>query len=178
MNKTRFTFLAGMILAAAFARLMPHPPNFTPLGALALFGGASFGSKRAALLVPLAALFLSDLALGFSFITPVVYAAFLLIVGLGFWLRRRPNATRIALAAVAGAVLFFGLTNFGVWAMGTLYPQTWAGLADCYLAAIPFFRHTLVSNLAYSALLFGGLALAEKRFAALRLEPATNAAHA
>lgn len=176
MNKSRFTFLAGMILAATFARLLPHPPNFTPLGALALFGGASFGNKRAAMLVPLAALFLSDLVLGFSLITPVVYAAFLLIVGLGFWLRRRSGAAHIAFAAVAGALLFFVVTNFGVWTLGGLYPQTLAGLGDCYVAAIPFFRNTLVSNLIYSALLFGGLALAEKRFAALRPESAANAA--
>ena len=171
MNKNRFTLLAGMALAAALARLIPHPPNFTPVAALALFGGASFASKRAALLVPLAGLFLSDLMLGFYTITPIVYASFAAIVCLGFWLRRRQNLRRLASASVAGAWLFFALTNFGVWALGDLYPNTWAGLADCYVAAIPFFRNTLVGDLVYSALLFGGLALAEKRRPALA-EPA------
>lgn len=177
MNKSRFTFLAGIILVAAVSRLIPHPPNFTPIAALALFGGASFAGKRAAFLVPLTGMFLSDLVLGFSFITPVVYVAFALIVCLGFWLRRQHTASRIALAALAGAGLFFVLTNFGVWIIGSLYPRTWAGLADCYVAAIPFFRNTLFSSLLYSALLFGGLALAEKRFTCLRGGQTPAAAH-
>ena len=164
LNKPRFAVLAGIILAAVAARLLPHPPNCTPVAALALFGGASFASKRAALLVPLAGLFLSDLVLGFYAITPVVYGSFAIIVCLGFWLRRRQNIWCIAGASIVGALLFFVLTNFGVWAFDTLYPKTWAGLADCYVAAIPFFRNTLTSDLFYSALLFGGLVLAEKRW--------------
>src|SRR5215472_7531509 len=98
MNRNRFVVLAGMVLMAAFARLVPHPPNFTPVAALALFSGANFGSKRAAFLVPLAGLFLSDLVLGFYTITPVVYGSFALITGLGFWLRRRQNLQRFAVA--------------------------------------------------------------------------------
>ena len=164
MNKTRFTVLAGMILAAAASRLLPHPPNFTPIAALAMFGGASFAEKRAAFLVPLAGLLLSDLVLGFYAITPVVYGSFALIVCLGFRLRQRQSVWRIAGGAVAGAVVFFVLTNFGVWAFETLYPKTMIGLLDCYVAAIPFFRNTLLSDLLYSTLLFGGLALAEKRW--------------
>jgi hypothetical protein len=175
MNKIRFTALAGMILAVVVARWLPHPPNFTPVTALALFGGVSFADKCAALLVPLAGLLLSDLVLGFYSITPVVYGSFALIVGLGHWLRRRKSFSRVAFAAVASALLFFVLTNLGVWALGGLYPKTLAGLDDCYVAAIPFFRNTLASSLLYSALLFGGLALAENRFASLR-EPAVAAA--
>jgi hypothetical protein len=175
MNKPRFIVLAGIILAAVASRLIPHPPNFSPIAALALFGGASFASKRTALLVPLAAMFLSDLVLGLALITPVVYGSFALIACLGFWLRRRKSFSRVAFAAIASALLFFVLTNFGVWALAGWYPKTWTGLADCYVAAIPFFRNTLASSLLYSALLFGGLALAEKRFASLR-EPAVAAA--
>lgn len=163
MNKTRFTVLTGIIFAAAAARLIPHPPNFSPVAALALFGGASFASKRAALLVLLVGLFLSDLVLGFYAITPIVYGSFALITCLGFWLRRRQNIRRIAIASVVGAVLFFVLTNLGVWAIDALYPKTVTGLADCFVAAIPFFRNTLSSDLLYSAALFGGLAFAEKR---------------
>ena len=112
MNKTRFTLLAGMILAAAASRLIPHPPNFTPLAAMALFGGACFPDKRAAFLVPMAGLFASDLVLGFYKSMPVVYGSFALIVGLGFWLRQQRTVRRVAAVSVAGAVLFFVLTNF------------------------------------------------------------------
>ena len=175
MNQSRFNFLAGMVLVITAARLLPHPPNCTPVIALSLFGGASFGRKRAAFLLPLLGLFLSDLVLGFYSITPFVYASFALIVGLGRWLRRRKDFSRTAFAALAGALLFFVVTNFGVWVLGGLYPQTLAGLGDCYVAALPFFRNTLVSSLLYSALLFGGLALAEKRFASLREPAATTA---
>lgn len=175
MNTTRFIVLVAMILAAAVSRLIPHPPNFTPIAAMALFGGATFASKRMAFLVPLAGMALSDLVLGFYSITPIVYGSFALIVCLGFWLRQRKSPTRTAFAAIASALLFFIVTNFGVWAIGDLYPKTWTGLADCYVAAIPFFRNTLVSGLFYSAALFGSLTLAEKRFVRLREQaPAVN----
>lgn len=164
MNKNRFIFLTGLVLATAATRLIPHPPNFTPVAALALFGGANFTGKRAAFLIPLAGLFLSDLALGFYTITPVVYGSFAIITCLGFWLRRQKNISRLAFATIAGAVLFFVLTNFGVWAFEALYPKTWNGLVDCYIAATPFFWNTLSSDLLYSMLLFGGLTLAEKRW--------------
>lgn len=156
-----------MVLTATIARLIPHPPNFTPIAAIALFGGASFASKRAAFLVPLAALFLSDLILGFYATTPVVYASFALITCLGLWLRRSQNLQRLTVAAIAGAVLFFVLTNLGVWLFDTLYPKTLAGLAECYVTGIPFFWNTLLSDLLYSALLFGSLAFAEKRWLTL-----------
>ena len=146
MNKPRFLFLAGMILLAAASRLIPHPPNFSPIAALALFGGAQFADKRLAFLVPLAAMFLSDLVLGLHSLIPVIYGSFALIVCLGFWLRRRQNVWAIGGAAVVGALLFFVLTNFGVWAMGQMYPKTPAGLIDCYVAAIPFFQNTLVEQ--------------------------------
>ena len=164
MNRTRFALLSGMILATAFSRLVPHSPNFTPVAALALFGGASLPSKRMALCLPIAGLFVSDLVLGFYAITPVVYASFALIVCLGMWLRRRQNLSYLALATVAVAVLFFVLTNFGVWAIDAEYPKTWAGLVECYVSAIPFFWNTLASDVLYSAVLFGGLALAERRW--------------
>jgi hypothetical protein len=177
MYKIRFVVLTGMILAAAASRLIPHPPNFSPIGALALFGGACFPSKRTAFLVPLAAMLVSDLAigllrgdlsLGFHGLIPVVYGSFALIVCLGFWLRRRRNAMPIAGAALASSIIFFVLTNFGVWAFGSWYPKTWEGLVGCYVAAIPFFHNTLLGDAFYVSVLFGGLALAEKRWPVLR----------
>jgi len=175
MKMNRFAVLTAMVLAGTAARLIPHPPNFSPIASLALFGGATFANKRGAFLVPLAALFLSDLVLGFSTITPVVYGSFALITCLGFWVRRRQTVWRLATASLATAVLFFAVTNFGVWVLGDWYPRTLPGLAECYAAAIPFFRNTLWSDLFYSAVLFGGLKLAEKRWLWLaKSPPVTN----
>ncbi|HXR97639.1 MAG TPA: DUF6580 family putative transport protein [Terriglobales bacterium] len=164
MGKARFTVLAAMVLAVVASRLIPHAPNFTPLAALALFSGASFAGKRAAFLVPLCGLLLSDMVLGFYPISAVVYGSFALITCLGFWLRRGTTVSRLAGTTLAGALLFFVLTNFGVWMLGAWYPRTVAGLGECFVAAIPFLRNTVVSDLLYSALLFGGLALLEKRW--------------
>ena len=180
MYQLRFLILVGMILAVAASRLIPHPPNFAPIGAMALFGGACFAVKRVAFLVPLGAMLVSDLAigllsgdlsLGLHALITVVYGSFALIVCLGFWLRGRRKVVPIAGAALASSVLFFVLTNFGVWALGSLYPKTWDGLVTCYVAAIPFFHNTLLGDVVYVTVLFGGLALAEEGFPALR-EPA------
>lgn len=131
---------------------------------MALFGGATFADNRVAFLVPLTALFLTDLWLGFSRLTPVVYGSFVLIVCLGSWLRHRRSPGRVISAALCGSVLFFILTNLGVWALTPLYPKTLSGLSECYIAALPFFRNTVAGDFIYSALLFGGLALAEKQW--------------
>jgi hypothetical protein len=157
-----------LILAAAVSRLIPHPPNFAPVAALALFGGAYFSDKRLAFLVPMAALFLSDLVLGLYGHMEVVYGSFALVVCIGLWLQRRRSAARIAAAALASSILFFILTNFGVWAFGSLYPKTAAGLLTCYTAAIPFFQNTLLGDAVYTAALFGSFALAERTFPVLR----------
>jgi hypothetical protein len=172
MNKPRVLFLAGIILAAAVSRLIPHPPNFSPIAALALFGGAQFSDKRAAFLVPLAAMFLSDLILGLHALIPVIYGSFALIVCLGFWVRRNQNIRRIGSAAVFGAILFFLVTNFGVWLFGSFYPKTCDGVTECYIVAIPFFWNTLTSDLIYTAVLFGGVRVAEWRWPVLRPTPA------
>jgi hypothetical protein len=180
MYRVRFAVLIGMILAAAASRLVPHPPNFTPIGAMALFGGACFADKRAAFLVPLCAMLVSDLAIGLASgdisrgvhaLMPVVYGSFALIVCIGFMLRGRRRVVPISAATLSASVLFFVLTNFGVWAIGSWYPKTWDGLMACYVAAIPFFQNTILGDAFYSIALFGGLALAEKCVPALR-EPA------
>jgi len=162
MNKPRFAVLIGMIMVATAMRLLPHPPNFTPITAMALFGGACFADKRAAFLVPLLGLFLSDLVLGFHDLMPVVYGSFILTVCLGFWLRQRRSVPAIMGASIAAAVMFFVLTNLGVWAFDAMYPKTMAGLEECFVMAIPFFGNTLLSSLFYSAVLFGGLEAVRK----------------
>ncbi|MGH9778649.1 MAG: DUF6580 family putative transport protein [Candidatus Acidiferrales bacterium] len=171
MIKARPLVLTGLVLTAAAARLLPHPPNFTPIAAMALFGGAHFAAKRWAFLVPLAAMFLSDLVIALHPLMPVVYGSFALIVCIGFWLRTRRRRLPIAGAALASSLLFFLVTNFGVWALGSFYPKTTEGLLACYIAAIPFFRNTLLGDAVYAVALFGGFRLIERGFAAVR-EPA------
>ena len=161
--KPRAMLLIGMIVAAAALRLLPHPSNFTPIGALALFAGAHFDDKRWAFIVPLAAMFLSDILIGFHGQMPVVYAAFAVIVCLGFALKEKKTALRVTGASLAAATFFFVVSNFSVWAFDGLYPMTLAGLATCYIAAIPFFQNWLVGTVFYAAVLFGGFALAERK---------------
>ncbi len=165
--KPRTKLLIGMILAAAAMRLLPHPSNFTPIGALALFAGAYFDDKRWAFIVPLGAMFLSDLLIGFHSQMPLVYGAFAVIVAMGFWLKEKKSAANIAGASLVAASFFFVVSNFSVWLFDGLYPLTLQGLVSCYIAAIPFFQNTVAATLAYSALLFGGFALAEKKLPAL-----------
>lgn len=161
--RPRLALLIGMIFAAAGLRLVPHPPNFDPIGALALFGGAHVDDKRWAFILPLAAMFLSDVMIGFHDQMLLVYSAFALIVGIGFTLRERRTPLPVIGAALAASTLFFILSNFGVWAFGSLYPKTLEGLVACYVAAIPFFGNTIAGSLFYAAVLFGTFALAERK---------------
>ena len=168
MIKTRAMVLGSMILAAAASRLIPHPPNMTSVAAIALFGGATIADKRAAFLVPLAALLLSDVVLGFYRHMEVVYLAFALIVGIGIWLQKHRSLLPTVGATLASSLLFFLITNFGVWAFESMYPKTLGGLIACYAAAIPFFRNTLQGDALYSLVLFGGFAFLERQFTAMR----------
>jgi hypothetical protein len=101
-------------------------------------------------------------------VIPVVYGCFALIVCLGFWVRRQRNSRRIAIAALASSLLFFGITNFAVWLTLGIYPKDVSGLIECYTIALPFFQNTLAGDLVYNAALFGGMALAEWRMPVLR----------
>lgn len=168
MLRTRMGVITGMILFVAGMRLIPHPPNFTPVMAMALLGGAYLTSKRAAFAVPLVAMLLSDLVIGPDHLLPLIYGCIVLTTCLGLVLRTRKGVLPVTAAALASSVLFFVVTNFGVWAFGSLYPKTAQGLIACYVAAIPFFQNMLLGTLAYSAILFGGFTLAERTFPRLR----------
>ena len=170
-NHARTAALLSAIVLVAAMRLVPHPPNFTPIGAIALFGGAYFGRRALAFVAPLGALLLSDLVLGFYSGMAINYLATALIVLIGWALRAQVTPIRVGLAAVASSVTFFLVSNLGVWTSGGLYPRTLEGLAACYVAAIPFFQNTLAGDLVFSALLFGGFALAERGVPLLRAEP-------
>ena len=158
----RIVAIVSAVLVAAVLRLVPHPPNFTPIGAMALFGGAYFGRNWLAFVVPLGALALSDAALGgFYAGMNFVYLSVALIVLIGWAVQGRRSVLRVGAAALASSVLFFLVSNFGTWALSGMYPHTAAGLAACYVAAIPFFQNTLAGDLFYATLLFGGFRIAE-----------------
>ena len=171
--------LAALIFIAALTRVIPHPPNFSPIEAVALFGGAYFAKRHWALLVPLLAMFASDLVLGllnggiyWSYFASagylLVYACIALSTLLGFGLRGKVGAGRVLAYSLAGSMLFFLVTNFGAWLSDPSYPKTAAGLVACYVAGIPFFQWTVLGTLFYSALLFGGFELLRSRVPALR----------
>ena len=167
-NRARLAALLVAIFAAAAMRLLPHPPNFSPIAAIALFSGAYLPNRAIAFVAPIAALLLSDLFLGFYPELLFVYLSVAATVLIGWAVAKRKTALTIAAAAVAGSLLFYLVTNFGVWLLMDYYPKTAAGLVACYVAAIPFFQNTLAGDLAFAALLFGGFALAERLLPALR----------
>jgi uncharacterized membrane protein len=167
-NKARILALVVAIFAAAAMRLLPHPPNFSPIAAMALFSGAYLPKRALAFLAPIAALLLSDLFLGFYPEVIFVYLSVAATVLIGWTISKRKAALRIVVAALASSILFYVVTNFGVWLVMDYYPKTPAGLIACYVAAIPFFQNTLAGDLFFTALLFGGFALAERLVPALR----------
>ncbi len=166
----RLSLALGMIVVAAALRIAPHPWNFTPVGAMALFSGALIRDRRIAFLFPLLTLFAGDTFIGFHKLMPIVYASFLLSVLIGRFLQSRRTLPRISAATLVGSVQFFLITNFAVWWLLNSYPKTAAGLAACYLAGLPFFWNTLAGDAVYTALFFGAFALAE-RFAPVLREP-------
>ncbi len=189
--KPRVALLVGLVLLGALSRLIPHPDNFAPIGALALFGAAHFKNKWVAFLVPVLAMFASDAALevawrwdvfggwivhtqGFHQGMWVIYGTMVLIAALGLVLRRKKTVPMVAGTVLAASIVFFLVTNFAVWLMGAiypmdaLYPMTLEGLVACYTAAIPFFHWTLLGDACFATVLFGGFALAERRYPVLR----------
>jgi hypothetical protein len=171
-TKARLAALFAAIFAAAALRLVPHPPNFAPIAAMALFAGAQLPRKALSFVAPFAALLLSDSVIGFYAGAGFVYFSFAATVLIGWAIASRRNPVTIGLASISSSVLFFVLTNFGVWASGTMYPHSLGGLGACYVAAIPFFGNTVAGDLTYSALLFGGFAVAERLVPAIRPAPA------
>src|SRR6478672_9570727 len=167
-NHSRLIALLSAIIIAAGLRLVPHPPNFSPIDAMALFSGAYLGRRALAFVAPLGALLLSDLVLGFYHGQATVYFSVALIVMIGMVALTRRSALRVGTAAIVSSILFFVITNFGMWLFSGFYPRTLAGLEACYVAAIPFFQNTIAGDLFYSGLLFGGFALLERSVPMLR----------
>jgi hypothetical protein len=177
----RFSVLTALILLCAFSRIIPHMPNFSPLGAIGLFGVAHFTKKWQAFLIPIAATWLSDL-----FINNVIYGqyypsftwfyqgfywqygSYLLITLAGIFILKKINPQTVIIGALTSTTIFFLVSNFGCWIGSNTYPQNIAGLITCYAAGIPFLKGTLLGDLFYSGVLFGAFALATYKFPVLR----------
>jgi len=171
----RVVIILCFILFAAVVRILPHPWNFTPVGAMALFSGAKLGGTWKAFLLPLSALFLGDAFVGFYRILPLVYLSFSISVVIGILVRRRQSLLSMSLATLLGAAQFFLITNWAMWAFGTTYPKSLQGLLSCYTAGIPFFGNTLRGDAFYTFLLFGGFARLERMVPAFRSSNALTA---
>lgn len=148
---------ATFILIGTVARIIPHVPNFAPIGAMALFGGA-YMNKKQAFVLPILAMILSDFFIGFDSLSMrlTVYGSFLLMVSIGLWLKNHLNAKNVIFSSLGASILFFVTTNFAVWVFGSMYPHTLGGLTESYFFALPFFRNTLAGDLFYSGAFFGG----------------------
>ncbi|MFV0398240.1 MAG: DUF6580 family putative transport protein [Bacteroidales bacterium] len=177
----RFGAISCMILLAALSRLIPHPINFAPISGIALFGAAFYGKKYWAFIIPIVSMWISDLIInnvvyaelfdGFVWFysgSLFTYAAFVAIAILGMNALKRVTVSRVVASAMSASILFFALSNFGVWLSSGMYPHTWNGLATCYAAGLPFLKNTVAGDLVYSALLFGAFVWGESRFPALR----------
>jgi len=176
LPNNRIVLCSGLILLAAVSRLLPHWPNVTAVAAMGLFAGSRLPDKRLAFILPLLALWVSDVILNnvlygawvdhFTLWYPGmawVYAAFLVVVAMGVRFLRHPGVARIVGASLAASTVFFLLSNFGVWSSGTLYPATFSGLLATYAAALPFFANTLGGDLFYCTVLFGAHAWVQAR---------------
>lgn len=165
----RMTAIVTLILSAAAVRLtLAGVPNVSPIAAVALFSGAYLADRKMALVIPLLAMLAGDLVLGLHTTMIFVYAAFALMVGMGMWLSKRLCGQLIVAASLLASLLFFVVTNFGVWLLMGMYPMTGAGLLACYIAAIPFFQMTLMGDLLFTAVIFGLFMAMEQWLPALR----------
>ena len=187
MPTPRLLLLIVLVLSAAFSRLVPHFHNAVPVTAVTLFAAAYLPNRRWSVLLPLIAMFFSDLVLyatkDIAYQTEAVsnmlfvYSAFAGIALIGQWLRRSVTIGRVIATSLAGSVLFFLVTNFGAWLMlsqtlstgePAIYSRTFGGLIDSYVAGVPFFRGTFIGDVFYTAFLFGGFALLQQAVPQLR----------
>ena len=166
MTKTWVIFF--LVVLAAFSRLVPHPSNFTAIGAMAIFSTVFIPNRWLSLFLPLVAMWMSDIVLnntlyasyskGFIFFSEGVFWIYAGILAHGlaaWWLAKQRNVVAIAGASALGAILFFLLSNFGVWWGSSMYAHDWNGLTQCFVLALPFFGNFLAADLFYCGILFG-----------------------
>ena len=177
----RFSVITLLIALAALSRLIPHPPNVAPIAGMALFGSAYYNKKYWAYLIPIITMWISDLILNNvvyaqyfdSFVwfysgSLFTYAAFALIVLMGSITLKKKNVGSVLFSALGASVIFFIVSNLGVWLTSPMYTKSWEGLTACYVAAIPFLQNTLIGDLCYSAALFGLFEMSMYWFPSLR----------
>jgi len=178
MNKFNISYVViiSLILFASFSRIIPHMPNFTPIGAMALFGGAYLKNKYHAILIPIISLWISDLVINnfiFSFYSDFTwfypgflwqYSSFILIILIGYFFLKKLDLKNVFLTTLFSSLIFFIVTNFGVWISGTMYSPDLQGLITCYIMALPFYKGTLLGFICYSTFLFGVLEFSKYKF--------------
>lgn len=170
-NKSKILMVSSLIFLAGITRLFPHIDNFTPIGAMALFGGTYIANRNQAFLIPMGAMLFSDILLqlltgnGFHNTMIFVYGAFALITSIGFILQKRVQRQTIMVASLISSLIFFFVTNFGVWVTG-YYGYSSAGLLTCFIEAIPFFRGTIMGDLFFNLVLFGSFSLLKWKYPA------------
>ena len=171
MVSKRTLFILAAILVAAATRLFPHPPNFTAIGALALFGGAMFSNRLLGFVAPFAAMFLTDLILGLHETMGSVYLSFALTVFIGYFVgNERTNSTfiKVIFAPIVSSILFFVLTNFHMWVVADeFYSRDFQGLVTCFTAALPFYSSSLAGDMFFTYVLFGSYFLVEQKLPSL-----------
>ncbi|MFH0853049.1 MAG: DUF6580 family putative transport protein [bacterium] len=170
LKKNKTIIAVVFVVFGVLLRLVPHPANMTPIAAVALFAGV-YLSRRWSMIIPMAIMMISDLLMSFAFfrnlipwgangagwhnLAPIVWLCFALVGLIGWWVAKHKSAKNILLGSLAGSVVFYLVTNWAVWAFGTMYPANFAGLLESYTMALPFFRNSLVGNIAYTTVLFG-----------------------
>ena len=159
----KILFITLFIIVVALMRLIPHPPNFVPITAIAIFAGVRFNNIILAYAVPISIMLISDFFIGFSSISLFVYLAFILITSYSY-LIKKSSIKNILLSSI----IFFIITNFGVWVLPGGYPNNIEGLILCYTAAIPFFTNSIIADLFFSAILYYGFEQIEKRYLILK----------
>lgn len=160
-NKTRNYLAITLLLSLGIiTRFIPHPANFTAIGAIALFGGL-YLPKKWAVIGPLTVMFISDLFIGFYTwqVNLSVYLGFILMGIIGLWVRKNKKFSTVLGGTILGSIIFFLITNFAVWIFGTMYVHNFSGLMQSYYMALPFFRNSLLADLFYVGILVGGYEL-------------------
>jgi len=169
-TKNQTILIIGLIVLAAFARLIPHSMGivmgFSPIIALSIFGGANLKNRKLAYLIPIGVMLLTDIFIGMHSTMWAVYGAIALGVLIGGLISKNITAPKVVGASLSSSVIFFVITNFAVWMQFNMYPHTFEGLQACYVAAIPFFRTALLGDLIWSVVLFGSYALAKNHITA------------
>ena len=176
--------LSIIILLAAFTRIMPHPPNFSPMAAIGLFGAAHFAKKWQAFFIPLIGIWISDLVINnyvySSSSSNIVwfysgfywqYISYILIIFAGLFIFNRGiSLTKTVGGMISSSGIFFLVSNFGVWAGGTMYPKNFGGLITCYATGIPFIHNTIISDVLFTTVLFGAYYLLQVEYSSLKIK--------